>query len=56
MPRLIAVTFASKFGYGIALAVRLREDSVEQRGLSGTEIAGDHRDGSLSRLHGIVLC
>ncbi len=41
---------------GITLAVRLREDSVKQRGLSGTEIAGDHRDGSLSRLHGIVLC
>ena len=33
------------------------KDSVEQRGLSGAEIAGDHRDGSLvlSRLHGIVL-
>src|SRR5258706_2925109 len=28
----------------IALAVRLREDSVEQRGLSGTEIASDDRD------------
>src|SRR3979490_26913 len=42
---------------GIAFAVRLREDSVEQRGLSGTEIAGDHGDGSLvrRRLHGIVL-
>jgi hypothetical protein len=40
---------------GIALAVRLREDPVEQRGLSRTEITGDHRDGSLvqSRLHGI---
>jgi hypothetical protein len=43
---------------GIALAVRLREDPVEQRGLSRPEITGDHRDGSLvqSRLHGIFLC
>src|SRR6267142_4808928 len=43
---------------GIALAVRLRQDSVEQRSLSGTEIAGDYSDGSLvrSRQHGIVLC
>ncbi len=43
---------------GIALAVRLREDPVEQRGLSRTEITGDHGDGSLvqSRLHGIFLC
>ena len=42
---------------GITLAVRLRKNPVEQRGLSRTEITGDYRDGSLvrSRLHGIVL-
>jgi hypothetical protein len=41
----------------IAFAVRLAEDSVEQRGLSGAKIAGNDRDGSLveSRLHVIVL-
>ncbi len=32
--------------HGDALAVVLREDAVEQRGLAGTEEAGQHRDGN----------
>src|SRR5579871_339026 len=30
--------------HGVFLAVRLRQDAVEQRGLAGAEIAGQHRD------------
>ena len=30
---------------GVFLAVRLRQDAVEQRRLAGAEIAGQHRDG-----------
>ena len=32
---------------GVALAVRLRQDAVEQRRLAGAEIAGQHGDGGL---------
>ena len=32
---------------GVFLAVRLGQDAVEQRGLAGAEIAGQHRDGDL---------
>ncbi len=33
--------------HGVFLAVRLREDAVEKRGLAGAEIAGEDRDGDL---------
>jgi hypothetical protein len=33
--------------HGVALAVRLGEDAVEERGLAGTEIAGEDGDGDL---------
>jgi hypothetical protein len=36
---------------GVALAVVLREDAVEQRGLAGAEIAGEHGDGDLGCTH-----
>src|SRR6516225_7379541 len=32
---------------GVLLAVRLRQNAVEQRGLAGPEIAGEHGDGDL---------
>src|SRR5262245_61916056 len=32
---------------GVLLPVRLRQDAVEQRGLAGAEIAGEHGDGDL---------
>src|SRR5215813_4507243 len=32
---------------GVLLSVRLRQDAVEQRGLAGAEIAGEHGDGDL---------
>ena len=32
---------------GVFLAVRFRQDAVEQRGLAGAEIAGEHGDGDL---------
>src|SRR5207247_5323927 len=32
---------------GVLLPVRLRQDTVEQRGLAGAEIAGEHGDGDL---------
>ena len=38
--------------HGIALAVVLREDAIEERGLAGAEIAGEHRDGDLGGCHG----
>ena len=44
--------------HGVFLAVRLGQDAVEQRGLAGAEIAGQHRDGDFvstssgSRGHG----
>ncbi len=34
--------------HGVALAVRLGEDAVEEGGLAGAEIAGEHGDGILS--------
>ena len=33
--------------HGVFLAVRLGQDAVEQRGLAGAEIAGQHGDGEL---------
>src|SRR5262249_56196306 len=32
---------------GVLLPVRVRQDAVEQRGLAGAEIAGEHGDGDL---------
>jgi hypothetical protein len=37
--------------HGVALAVRLGEDAVEERGLAGAEIAGEHGDGDFFRGH-----
>ena len=37
---------------GVALAVVLAEDAVEERRLAGAEIAGEHRDGDLRFRHG----
>ena len=36
--------------HGVFLAVRLGQDAVEQRGLAGAEIAGQHRDGDFLSL------
>src|SRR5262249_36263366 len=36
---------------GVLLPVRLGQDAIEQRGLAGAEIAGEHRDGNFFGHH-----
>ena len=40
---------------GVFLAVRLGQDAVEQRGLAGAEIAGEHGDGDFVESWGAVM-